>query len=99
MNIQNNLDEIYSYIMSNYDKNKCMKVLELIDNLQNEIDFLWTIKQLEIMNKKDFIWLCNEHSVNPSIVMEDEGAIQILKEFKGTIFQQMALNSYLTKNY
>ncbi len=40
MNIQNNLDEIYSYIMSNYDKNKCMKVLELIDNLQNEIDFL-----------------------------------------------------------
>ena len=51
------------------------------------------------MTKKDFIWLCNEHSINPSIVMEDEGAIQILKEFKGTIFQQMALNSYLKNNY
>ena len=51
------------------------------------------------MTKKDFIWLCNEHAVNPSIVMEDEGAKQILKEFKGTVFQQMALNSYLTKNY
>jgi len=51
------------------------------------------------MTKKDFIWLCNEHAVNPSIVMEDEGAIQVLKEFKGTIFQQMALNSYLIKNY
>ena len=40
MDIQNNLDEIYSYIMTNYDENKCTKVLELIDNLQNEIDNL-----------------------------------------------------------
>lgn len=33
------------------------------------------------MTKQDFIWLCNEHTVAPSIVMEDEGAIQILKEY------------------
>ena len=51
------------------------------------------------MTKKDFIWLCNEHTVDPSIVMEDDGAIQILKKFKGTVLQQMALNSYLTNNY
>ena len=31
--------------------------------------------------------------------MEDEGAIQILKKFKGAVLQQMALNSYLTNNY
>jgi len=51
------------------------------------------------MTKEDFIWLCNEHTIDPSIALEDEGVIQILKEFKGTIFQQMALNSYLTNNY
>ena len=40
MNIQNNLDEIYSFIMSNYKESQCINVLELIDNLQNEIDNL-----------------------------------------------------------
>ncbi len=40
MNIQNNLDEIYSFIMSNYKEKECINVLELIDNLQNEIDNL-----------------------------------------------------------
>jgi hypothetical protein len=40
MNIQENLDEVYSYIMTNYDENECTKVLELIDNLQNAIDDL-----------------------------------------------------------
>ena len=40
MNIQNNLDEVYSFIMTNYKENECTKVLELIDELQNEIDSL-----------------------------------------------------------
>ncbi len=40
MNIQNNLDEIYSFIMNNYKESQCINVLELIDNLQNEIDNL-----------------------------------------------------------
>ena len=40
MNIQNRLDEVYGYIMTNYKESKCIKVLELIDELQNEIDNL-----------------------------------------------------------
>ena len=51
------------------------------------------------MTKQDFIWLRNEHTIDPLIVMEDDGAKQILKKFKGAILQQMALNSYLTNNY
>ncbi len=40
MNTHYHLDEIYSYIMTNYKESKCIKVLELIDELQNEIDNL-----------------------------------------------------------
>ncbi len=40
MNIQNRLDEVYSHIMTNYNESECIKVLELIDELQNEIDNL-----------------------------------------------------------
>ena len=40
MNIQNNLDEIYSYIMTNYKEEECIKVLDLIDRLQYETDNL-----------------------------------------------------------
>lgn len=40
MNIQNILDEVYSHIMTNYKESKCIKVLELIDELQEKIDDL-----------------------------------------------------------
>jgi len=43
MNIQDDLDNIYSYIVSNYynhNENKCKNILNLIDELQNEIDDL-----------------------------------------------------------
>ncbi len=41
MDLQNNLDEIYSFIMNNHTgESECIYVLELIDNLQNEIDNL-----------------------------------------------------------
>ena len=40
MNVHNNLDKVYRYIMSNYKENECIRVLELIDELQHEIDNL-----------------------------------------------------------
>lgn len=51
------------------------------------------------MTKKDFIWLCNEHTINPSIVLEDEGVIKILKLKWNSVKKQIALNTYLTNNY
>ena len=51
MDVQKKLDEIYDYIwkcnfnrsigkINNHKKKQCIKVFELIDNLQNEIDNL-----------------------------------------------------------
>jgi hypothetical protein len=51
------------------------------------------------MNKKDFIWLCNEHTINPSIAIEDEGVRNILKLKMSSVKKQIALSTYLTKNY
>jgi len=51
------------------------------------------------MTRSDFIWLCNEHTINPSIALEDEGVRNILKQYKGSVTQQLALNTYLTNNY
>ena len=31
------------------------------------------------MSKKDFIWICGQYSIDPSIVMEDEFVKDILK--------------------
>lgn len=47
------------------------------------------------MSKQDFIWICNEHTVNPSIAMEDEGVIDILKMKVTNIKKQLALSTYL----
>ena len=40
MDVQSKLDEVYSHIMTNYKESECIKALELIDELQNEIDNL-----------------------------------------------------------
>ena len=51
------------------------------------------------MNKKDFIWLCNEHAIDPSIALEDEKVKEILKLKWNSVKKQIALNTYLTNNY
>ena len=51
------------------------------------------------MTKADFIWLCNEHTIDPSIALEDERVQDILKQHKGSVIQQLALSQYLTNNY
>jgi len=51
------------------------------------------------MTKTDFIWLCNQHTIDPSIALEDEGVKNILKQLNGSVIQQLALNTYLTNNY
>lgn len=51
------------------------------------------------MTKADFIWVCNQHAIDPSIALEDEGVKQILKLHKGSTIQLLALNSYLSENY
>ena len=38
--IQNQLDEIYNHIFTNYEENKCIDILNLIDEIQNKIDDL-----------------------------------------------------------
>ena len=38
--IQNQLDEIYNHILTNYEKNKCIDILNDIDEIQNKIDNL-----------------------------------------------------------
>lgn len=51
------------------------------------------------MTKTDFIWLCNQHTIDPSIVLEDEGVKRILKLKWRDVKKQLALNTYLTNNY
>jgi|13_taG_2_1085334.scaffolds.fasta_scaffold14928_3 flagellin-specific chaperone FliS len=38
--IQNQLDEIYNHIFTNYEENKCINILNSIDEIQNKIDDL-----------------------------------------------------------
>ena len=40
MNIQNNLDKIYAHVAVSYESSKSVKILDLIDDLQDEIDNL-----------------------------------------------------------
>lgn len=38
--IQNQLDEIYNHIFTNYEEYKCIDILNYIDKIQYEIDDL-----------------------------------------------------------
>jgi hypothetical protein len=38
--IQNQLDEIYNHIFTNYEENECIDILNSIDEIQNKIDNL-----------------------------------------------------------
>lgn len=51
------------------------------------------------MTKADFMWLCNQHTIDPSIALEDEEVKTILKLKWGGVKKQLALNTYLTNNY
>jgi hypothetical protein len=51
------------------------------------------------MTQADFVWLCEEHTINPSIALEDDGVRNILKQIKGGVAQQLALNTYLKNNF
>lgn len=51
------------------------------------------------MTQEDFVWLCEEHTVNPSIALEDEEVRSILKQIKGRVAQQLALSTYLKNNF
>ncbi len=38
--IQKQLDKIYNHIFTNYEENKCIDILNTIDEIQNKIDDL-----------------------------------------------------------
>ena len=51
------------------------------------------------MTKSDFIWLCNEHTIDPSIALEDEKVKEILKLKWNSVKKQILLNTYFKNNY
>jgi len=55
------------------------------------------------MTKQDFIAICNEHTIDPQIALEDRGVIEILNKRVETIYQdtmqQIELSTYLSKNF
>jgi hypothetical protein len=51
------------------------------------------------MKKTDFIWLCNQHTIDPSIALEDERVKNILKSKSNSLVKQFALNTYFKNNY
>jgi len=50
------------------------------------------------MTKQDFIWICNQHNILPSVAMEDDTVRVIIKKNMNSVAKQIALNTYL-KNY
>jgi hypothetical protein len=54
------------------------------------------------MRKTDFLFICNENNILPSIVLEDKNVIKIIKESKGkqnTVFYELKLNTYIQNNF
>lgn len=52
------------------------------------------------MTKKDFIWICGQYSIDPSIVLEDEFVKDILKSKRfDSIQKQLLISSHLKENY
>lgn len=51
------------------------------------------------MTRSDFIWLCSQHTIDPSIALEDDGVKTILKQKWSGVKKQLALNTYLKNNY
>ena len=55
------------------------------------------------MTKQDFIMICNEHTIDPMIALEDKGVVKILNQRVETIYQdtlqQIELSTYLKQNF
>jgi hypothetical protein len=55
------------------------------------------------MTKEDFVYICNEHTVDPGVAMSDEGVRDILKQKITTVYQdrlqQIQLSTYLNENF
>ena len=51
------------------------------------------------MTKFEFMQICNDHTIDPSIVLDNAEVIGIIKEFRDPIVQQLALSTYLKENY
>ena len=58
------------------------------------------MKEILSMSKKDFIWICGQYSIDPSIVMEDTFVRDILKSKRlDGIKKQLLISSHLKENY
>lgn len=51
------------------------------------------------MTKLEFIQICNDHTVDPSIVLDNDEIIGIIRQFRDPVVQQLALSTYLKENY
>jgi len=50
------------------------------------------------MKYEDFLWICEMHTIDPQIAMEDEMVRKILKMQLSSLNMQLLLNSYLKEN-
>jgi hypothetical protein len=52
------------------------------------------------MTKNDFVWICNQHSILPSIALEDDMVRKILKQDQGksSVTNELLLSTYLKEN-
>lgn len=52
------------------------------------------------MTKNDFVWICNEHNILPSIALEDDMVRKILKQDqeKPSVNNEILLSTYLKEN-
>jgi len=51
------------------------------------------------MTANDFIFICEEYSIDPVIASEDEGVRKILKTPTSDVKQQLMLSGYLHKHF
>lgn len=52
------------------------------------------------MTRNDFVWICNQHSILPSIALEDDTVQKILKQDQGksSVTNEILLSTYLKEN-
>ena len=51
------------------------------------------------MKINDFVFICEEYTVDPMLAAEDEGVKTILKTPTSDVNQQLMLSGYLHKNF
>jgi hypothetical protein len=52
------------------------------------------------MKQNDFVWICNQHNILPSIALEDDMVRKILKQDQGksSVTNELLLSTYLKEN-